>query len=194
MERGAQQSLLTSVQCSARQTSSSCGGGESGGGERGGGYEGGGYDGDADGSVSMCSAGNGSSSDEGGGGNDGEGGGGNAGGGMDGTDGNGGSGGNGGASGIVQVVRLRSTTWPAPSSGNACSLPKRDLDTTKTTALQAKGMKTRQPIAKWGCPTKQPMAGVRKLDCRLAHSRRRTARVAVPLLLVVAASPSESNS
>ena len=100
-------------------------------------------------------------------GSSGEGGGGNDGGGMDGT----------GASGIVQVVRLRSTMWPAPSPGNACSLPERDL-AIKTHAAQAKGIKTRQPIA----------AGARQLDCHLA------ARVAVLLLLVVAASPSESSS
>jgi hypothetical protein len=87
----------------------------------------------------MCSAGNGSCSGEGGDGNDG--------GGMDGTGGCGSNGGNGGASGIVQVVRLRSTMWPAPSSRKACSRTKRNLATTKTTALQAKGIKTRQPIA-----------------------------------------------
>ena len=56
------------------------------------------------------------------------------------------TGGCGGNGGIVQVVRLRSTTWRAPSSGNACSLPKSNVLTTTTTALQAKGLQTMQPI------------------------------------------------
>ena len=100
--------------------------------------------------------------------------------------GTGGCGGNGGASGIVQVVRLRSTMRPAPSFGNACSLPK-DL-ATNTHAPTANGIKTVHPIA----------AGARQLDRQLARTcdgaRVGIALVVVPLKCVVAISPSESSS
>ena len=100
--------------------------------------------------------------------------------------GTGGCGGNGGESGIVQVVRLRSTMRPVPSFDNTCSLPK-DL-ATNTHAPTAKGIKTVHPIA----------AGARQLNHQLARTcdgaRVGIALVAVPLLLVVAISPSESSS